>query len=269
MVTTANGEQYLVLPNKETWDDDANDRYNSDAMFIRKPYVEIARGIIEHAEISTSRRTRMTLSGASDTGKSFFLRYFVWLLFHPPPGVSEPDIILWKHAQGGVKGDIYCFGLLYSVINVPEFVVTDICEDLMYKRDAWIIYDGEPPQDPPIRCTILAAFSPEDVVFTHNASHIKEHEMNTYIKLPLPAWCLAELLEVGRTIQGLSESELAKVAARYMKVGGRLPEDFRSQECMGISSTDLTKGGSRVVGRRSGIGSWCLRYLRALFHLRR
>jgi hypothetical protein len=150
MVTAANGEQYLVLPDQETWDDNTNDHYNSDAMFIRKSYAEIARRIIEHAEISTSRRTRMTLSGASDTGKSFFLKYFVWLLLHTPSGVSVPDIILWKHSQGGVKGDLYCFGSLYSVINVPQFVVTDICEDLMYKRDAWIIYDGEPPRDPPI-----------------------------------------------------------------------------------------------------------------------
>ena len=40
MVTAANGEQYLVLPDQETWDDNASDHYYSDAMFIRKSYVE-------------------------------------------------------------------------------------------------------------------------------------------------------------------------------------------------------------------------------------
>ena len=151
--TAENREQYLVLPNEDKWADEAewvdegDDAYESNSIYIRKSYIEIAKLILDHARCITTKRDRMTLSGTSGTGKSFFIKYFIWILLHPPEGVLVPDIIIWKHSQGGVNGSIYCYGSFYSVDDIPKFVMSSKCKDLVKKRDAWVIYDGEPPYD--------------------------------------------------------------------------------------------------------------------------
>ena len=212
--TAENGEQYLVLPNEDKWADEAewvdegDDAYESNSIYIRKSYIEIAKLILDHARCITTKRDRMTLSGTSGTGKSFFIKYFIWILLHPPEGVLVPDVIIWKHSQGGVNGGIYCYGSFYLVDDIPRFVMSSKCKDLVKKRDTWVIYDGEPPRDPP-NAKVLVVSSPGNIVI-HN-SHIKIHQHAANFNLFLPIWSLAELLEVGRTIHGFSEAQLSAV----------------------------------------------------------
>ena len=240
ILSSESGEQYLVLPDGDKWVDEAervdegDDTYESNAIYIRRCYVEIARLMVEHATL-TRKRSRMTLSGTSGTGKSFFIKYFVWYLLHPEPGVPVPDVIIWKHSRGGRNGGIYCFGTYYSVNDVPSFVMSSNCEDLLFKRDAWVIYDGEPPRDPPDHCKILVASSPGNLFI--DTSHIKQHRKATFFNLYLPTWSLPELLEVGRTIHQLSGSELSAVTTKYTQFGGVARYVFSA----GYSVTDKTK----------------------------
>jgi hypothetical protein len=238
--TAENGEQYLILPDEDKWADepewvdDGDDAYESNSIYIRKPYIEIAKLILEHARGITTKRDRMTLSGTSGTGKSFFIKFFVWLLLHPPEGVLIPEIIIWKHAQGGVNGGIYCYGSFYSVDDIPRFVMSSKCKDLVKKRDAWVIYDGEPPRDPP-NAKVLVASSPGNL-FIDN-SHIKIHQHAANFNLFLPIWSLEELLEVGRTIHGYSVAQLSVVTTKYTQFGGIARYIFGE----GYSVTDKTK----------------------------
>jgi hypothetical protein len=224
LITSESGENYLMLPDGDKWAadsewvDSANDKYDSNALYIRRSYVDIGRLIIEEAMNSTAKRNRMTLSGTSGTGKSFFIKYFVWKLLHPEPGVPIPDVIIWKHTQGGKKGGVYAFGSFYTVVNIPLFLPSDECEDLLYRRNAWIIYDGEPPEDPPRYCNILVVSSPGKLMVED--SNMKEHQKATDFNIYLPPWSLSELLEVGRSIHQLSESELSMVTTKYTQFGG-------------------------------------------------
>jgi hypothetical protein len=153
LVSLKKGE-YLVLPDDtyatgrccHPWQDHAlDDLYPSNAIYVRSCYVEIARLLLERAEASLQAntvRTRMTLWGTSRTGKSFFMKYFVWRLLHPPPETRIPDVIIWKHTQEGRNGCLYAMGKPYFLDDIYLFVSSIVCKSLVYGRDAWVIFDG-------------------------------------------------------------------------------------------------------------------------------
>ena len=211
---------YLVIPEEAegAWQDEVDDAYSSNAIYIRKSYVDIAELIIKQAEQSTSSRLRMALSGTPGTGKSFFTKYFVWMLLHPCQDTTAiPDVIIWKNIQGGDNGCIYCLGRFYSVDNIPSFVRSSNCKDLVYHKNAWIIYDGEPPRDPP-NCKCLVTFSPGNL--NSDISHIKQYRKGTFFKVYLPTWTMAEIMEVATTIHGINPANAPGIIARYKEFGG-------------------------------------------------
>jgi hypothetical protein len=237
ILSSESGEQYLVLPDGETWAewvDERDDSYKSNAIYIRKSYIEIAKLIDEYASLTTSKRSRMTLSGTSGTGKSFFIKYFVWHLLHPAPGVPVPDVIIFKHSQSDPNGGIYCYGSFYSVDNIESFVTSSNCEDLMFKRNAWIIYDGAPPGDLPHHCKLLVASSPGNLSI--DTLHFKQHQKTTFFNLYLPPWSLPEILDIGRTIHRLSDSELSALTTNYTQFGG-IPRYVLSTDYSGTAKT--------------------------------
>ena len=172
----------------------------------------------------------MILSGPSGTGKSFFTKYFVWTLLHPPQDtVAIPDIIIWKNVQGGDNGDIYYLGRFYSVDDVPSFVRSSNCKDLVYQKNAWVIYDGEPPRDPP-NCKCLVTSSPGNLYL--DSSHVKQSRKGTFFNVYLPPWTMAEII----AIHGVDSAGMVDIITRYKEFGGIARYVLNG----GYSSTDPT-----------------------------
>src|SRR5271155_3355063 len=85
---------FLELPDPEdSWEDPTDDLYSSGRIFVRQAYVDLQSIIFSrvYALPEKIQRYRMMLAGTPGTGKSFFTRYFVWSLLHPPEGQPMPD----------------------------------------------------------------------------------------------------------------------------------------------------------------------------------
>jgi hypothetical protein len=66
------------------WKYQSNDKYPSNNIFIRDCYVEIADSILSYVASNPEElMQQMIVSGTPGTGKSFFIKYFIWRLLHP------------------------------------------------------------------------------------------------------------------------------------------------------------------------------------------
>lgn len=221
--------EYLLLPpsphpkdvsssSPTNWIDDGGFKYPSDRIFIRKSYEDISDLILEEAARHPMEDgANMVLSGTSGTGKSFFSRYFVWRLLHPMEGGNVPETIVWRHKQGGSTGCMYHCGRFYMINQIEEFVSDVYCGNLLNSKDAWLIFDGEPPRDIPL-CKCLVISSPGDLYKDH--PHIKQFRRITQLRVYLPTWKLEELLEVSRVIHGFDTNKLADIVDRFKFFGG-------------------------------------------------
>lgn len=204
--------------NPTHWIDDGGFKYPSNRIFIRKSYEDIGALILEEAlRHSIEDGADMVLSGTSGVGKSFFSRYFVWRLLHPTVGMNVPETIVWRYKQGGNTGCMYHLGRLYMINQIEEFVSDVYCGNLLNSKDAWLIFDGEPPRDIPL-CKCLVISSPRNLY--KYIPHIKQFRRSTQFKLYIPPWDLEELWEVSRVIHGSDIDHLEEIVNRYKMFGG-------------------------------------------------
>ena len=204
--------------NPTHWIDDGGFKYPSNRIFIRKSYEDIGALILEEAlRHSIEDGADMVLSGTSGVGKSFFSRYFVWRLLHPTVGMNVPETIVWRYKQGGNTGCMYHLGRLYMINQIEEFVSDVYCGNLLNSKDAWLIFDGEPPRDIPL-CKCLVISSPRNLY--KDIPHIKQFRRSTQFKLYIPPWDLEELWEVSRVIHGSDIDHLEEIVNRYKMFGG-------------------------------------------------
>jgi hypothetical protein len=213
--TTADGN---VHTNPMLWIDDGGFKYRSNRIFIRESYKDIATMILDQAASNpVDIGVNIILSGTSGTGKSYFSRYFVWRLLHPTSGMNVPETIVWSNKQGGSKGCMYHRGRFYMVNQIQNFTSDEYCTNLLDSKDAWLIYDGEPPRDPPC-CKILVISSPGNLY--KDQAHVKQFRKSTPYKLYLPPWTLQELWEVGTVVYNQDRNDPGSVVRRYEKFGG-------------------------------------------------
>lgn len=222
---SVNGYEYLALPptvdkkgvtTATNWIDDGGLTYPSNSIFVRQSYKDIADMIMdEAASHPLTDEVRMILSGTSGTGKSFFILILIWKLLHPPVGVDVPDTIIWRHKQAGTKGCMYHVGHFYMIDDIAKFVASTGCGNLVDQRNAWIIYDGDAPQDSNF-CRTLVISSPGNLY--KDAPHVKQFRKSAFFKVYLPLWSLEELIEVSRYVHGADSFD--EVIERYTRFGG-------------------------------------------------
>lgn len=222
---SAQGNEYLTLPptvdengvsTPTNWIDDGGLAYPSDSLFVRQSYKDIADMILEEAiRHPLTDEVRMILSGTSGTGKSFFVRVIIWKLLHPPVGVSVPDTIIWRHKQAGTKGCMYHLGHFYMIDDIAKFIASTECGNLVDDSNAWIIYDGDAPQDSNF-CRTLVISSPGNLY--NDAPHVKQFRKSAFFKVYLPPWSLQELVDVSRYVYGVNTFD--EVIERYTRFGG-------------------------------------------------
>ena len=221
------GSEYLVLPPSvgkdgnlvaTYWIDDGGLKYPSDGIYVRQAYKDIADLILEEAsKHDDGEEVRMILSGTSGIGKSFFIRLLIWKLLHPPHGVDVPDTIVWRNKQAGTKGCLYHLGHFYMIDDIVKFIASNACGELVDKRNAWIIYDGDAPQDSNI-CRTLVISSPGNLF--KDAPHVKQFRKSAFFRVYLPVWSLDELLMVATRIHGATEENRNDIVERYKRFGG-------------------------------------------------
>lgn len=221
------GSEYLVLPptvakdgtNVPThWIDDGGLKYPSEAIYVRQAYKDLANLILDEAsKHDIDQEVRMILSGTSGIGKSFFIRLLIWKLLHPPRGVDVPDTIIWKNKQAGMKGCLYHLGHFYMIDDITKFIASNACGELVDKRNAWIIYDGDAPQDSNF-CRTLVVSSPGNLF--KDAPHVKQFRKSAFFRVYSPIWSLDELLKVATCIHGRTGEDRNDIIERYKRFGG-------------------------------------------------
>lgn len=151
-------------------------------------------------------------------GKSFFTRYFVWSLLHPGRAVEVPETILWANQKEGPNGCLYHRGQIYTVDDVPSLVASSAFKNLVDKKNAWLIVDGEPPQVVPrCRCLVISSLGN----FFKDLPHVKWFRKSCSCRLYLPTWTLEELIEAARVVHGVKEQgDLDKITTRYRWFSG-------------------------------------------------
>ena len=240
LATTPNGAPVLELPpSADTvtpirWKDPAWSHYPSNSIFIRQAYLDIENIIFSKlaALPAAQKQVRIMLAGTSGTGKSFFTRYFVWHLLHPPATQSLPDAILWKHDQTGFMGSLYYKGNFYLIQVVDEFICTKVAANILNQRSSWIIWDGRPPFQ--LReCRSLVVFSPGKMY--SGRSHIKKYSYSADISVYNPPWSLDELTTVAIDIYGMPADRAPDVTLRLWKVFGGLPRYILNPACFDTS----------------------------------
>src|SRR5205814_213212 len=98
------------------------------------------------------------------------------------------------------------------------FVASSAFKNLVDKKSAWLIFDGEPPQVVP-RCRCLVISSPAN--FFKDLPHVKRFRKSCFFRLYLPTWTLGELIQVARVVHGITEQgDLDEITARYKRFGG-------------------------------------------------
>ena len=228
MAMTPNGTRVLELPpsadtvNPICWEDPSRSYYPSNLIFIRQAYVDIEDIIFSRlaALPPAQAQVRILLAGTSGTGKSFFTRYFVWHLLHPPATQPLPEAILWKHDQTGFMGSLYYQGHFYVIQVVDEFICTNVAASILNRRNCWIIWDGRPPVQLR-KCKSLVVSSPGKMY--SGSSHIKKYNYSADISVYNPPWSLDELTTVATDIYGLAADCAPEVTLRLWKVFGGLP----------------------------------------------
>jgi len=242
LVTSETGALFLELPDPEdSWDDPMDDLYSSSRIFVRQAYVDIQSIIFSRVNALPEdiERYRMMLAGTPGTGKSFFTRYFVWSLLHPPEGQPMPDAIVWKHNQSSPFGSLYYHGEFYTISNADEFIGDEVAEEILLGGNSWIIWDGRPPQVQRDAKT-LVVLSPERMFA--EGSHIQKYREVAKLKVYNTPWSFDELVTVATEIHDLPPDTAHDVVLRNWKLFGGVPRlVLNSDNIAGTNSTALRK----------------------------
>ena len=202
--TSETGALFLELPDPEDfWEDPMDDLYSSCRIFVRQAYVDIQSIIFSRVYSLPEKiqRYRMMLSGTPGTGKSFFTRYFVWSLLHPPEGQPMPHAIVWKHDQSSPSGSLYYHGEFYTISNADELVGDEVAEEILLGGNSWIIWDGRPPQAQRYAKT-LVVLSPGGMFA--EGSHVKKYREVARLNVYNTPWSFEELVTAATEIHGLT-----------------------------------------------------------------
>jgi hypothetical protein len=223
LVTSETGALFLELPDPEdSWEDPMNDLYSSCRIFVRQAYVDIQSIIFSRVYSLPEKidRYRMMLAGTHGAGKSFFTRYFVWSLLHPPEGQPMPDAIVWKHDQSSPSGSLYYHGEFYTISNADELVGDEVAQEILLGGNSWIIWDGRPPQAQRYAKT-LVVLSPERMFAEE--SHVQKYREVAKLKVYNTPWSFDELVTAATEIHDLPPDTAHDVVLRSWKLFGGVP----------------------------------------------
>lgn len=132
-ILTQSGYDYLQLPAADLIDetgstptqwnyDDGPEHPGELFWFTNRIRINITVTILEESSrYSIHQRVKMILSGSSGTWKSYFTRFFVWSLLHPPTGFRTPQTILWICTQNGLGRCLYHLGHIYIIDEFQQF----------------------------------------------------------------------------------------------------------------------------------------------------
>lgn len=196
--------EFLVLPAFKDgqsckWRDISNHKYSSNKLLIRKAYKDHFSIFHDAAQKNKGECTHMTLSGMPGTGKSFFYRYMIWRLLHPSKKETHfPNAILLCPDSGSKNGYLYHRGSFYSVINVGDFLGTNLAASMFNHRNAWIICDGNrPPSYMHCPTLLIGHFEYNDPKDLKKYHHGVDCELNTY------DWTLGEIKAIAGDCHGI------------------------------------------------------------------
>ena len=152
-------------------------------------------------------------------GKSYFTRFFVWYLLHPPAGFKVPETIVWGSTQGGDGGCLYYKGALFTMDKLQSFIgAHEHGARLLDATDSWLIFDGPALKDIP-ECRCLMISSPEDL--QRNEQAIRSFSKSS-TRIYLPPWSIEELIIANEIVYNVpaTTNNIQNLINRFSWYGG-------------------------------------------------
>ena len=221
-----NRKSYLELPPSDIngtvvrWDTMNDGNYPSNKLYIRDSYRTAATHLLAYSQSCRAKNRSLNLmlmSGSSGIGKSYFVPYLIWRLFHPDGEFVKkvPETIVWRLQAGDNEGYVYHNGFFYKSSNLSRFFITS--KTWLDEKDAWIIYDGSAPANLK-SCNTLAVISPG--VLESRSKANKEFVKSTACRVFLPPWSYEETVEVAQAVYNFDASLDFSIRSRYRRYGG-------------------------------------------------
>ena len=202
------------------WRNLFNDEYPSRQLLVRECYVKISNAIFTNVSAKANKMMQqMIVSGTPGTGKSFFLRYLIWRLFHPDGEFIRevPDTIVAYDDPASRKGWVYRRGHFYKCENLASWMASNDCDDILDDQNAWLICDGAIPPEKP-RCKMVVITSPGNL--TKDKQGAKAFYESTPFGIYFPTWSFDECEVVAKSIYNYDAINLQSIKRRYSRYGG-------------------------------------------------
>ena len=190
--------EYLKLPRtsgkeESVWIDLDRPWAASDSLLVTEHYHKAFSQIFSHVNTNQKRMCHILLGGTAGIGKSYFARYFIWRLLHPDDQeVKElPHAILYCNDAKDPSGYLYYCQRFFNVPSMMGFLARSLVRNMFNHKNAWVICDGMLPSTY-LHCPTLVISS----WTSQEDANIKKYCANAFLKIYIPTWSLAQLIEV-------------------------------------------------------------------------